>query len=314
MIYSFGSLNMDLVCQTPRLPLPGETLLGTQFQALPGGKGANQAIAAARLGGEVRLVGRVGADDFGYRLMASLKVAKVPTDLVMTDVTAHTGVASIVVDETGSNHIVVVPGANGQVDESDVQRLASLLQPQDIVLMQLEIPLPTVMAAAAIAQEVGARVILDPAPAPADLPDGLLERIDILTPNQVEASQLVGFPVVDVVTAWDAAQELRQCSRQTVIVKLGVAGVVVATEAGGFHQPAIAVHAIDTVAAGDAFNGGLAVSLAEGMALLDAVQLATAAAAYAVTQRGAQDAMPERSQANTLLSAIPSAVRLPLTG
>jgi len=180
--------------------------------------------------------------------------------------------------------------------------------------MQLEIPLPAVLAAAAIAQEVGARVILDPAPAPADLPDSLLERVDILTPNQVEASQLVGFSVVDVATAWDAAQELRQRSRQTVIVKLGTAGVVVVTEAAGFHQPAIAVHAIDTVAAGDAFNGGLAVGLLEGMPLTQAVQLATAAAAYSVTQQGAQDAMPERSQANTLLSAIPSAVRLPLTG
>jgi ribokinase len=312
MIYSFGSLNMDLVAQAPRLPVPGETILGTQFQTVPGGKGANQAVAAARLGAQTAMVGRVGDDAFSHSLLASLKTDGIDTHLVKVDATVATGIASIVVDGAGNNHIVVVPGANGQVGEADAHALAQIIQPGDIVLMQLEVPLAAVFAAATLAHSRGARVILDPAPAQVALPDSLFRLVDTLTPNQIEASQLVGFPVTDVTTALQAAQRLRHQGANRVIVKLGADGVVVAAAETYFHQPAMVVEAIDTVAAGDAFNGGLAVGLGEGMPLVDAVQLATAVAAYSVTQRGAQGAMPSRSQVQTFLDSgsVPAPVAL----
>jgi ribokinase len=214
-------------------------------------------------------------------------------------------VAVIVVDEAGNNHIVVVPGANGQVNDLDVERWAVPFQAGDIVLMQFEVPLAAVLSVAAIAQEKGGLVILDPAPARLDFPEHLLNLVDILTPNQVEASQLVGFSVTDVSTAVEAAQVLRQRGAKAVIVKLGATGVVVADQKTCWHQPAIAVPVLDTVAAGDAFNGGLAVGWAEGLSLEAAVQWATAVAAYCVTQRGAQAAMATRSQIAPLLAACP---------
>ncbi|HIK44903.1 MAG TPA: ribokinase [Leptolyngbyaceae cyanobacterium M65_K2018_010] len=307
---------MDLVCQTPRLPQPGETILGHQFQLVPGGKGANQAVAIARLGAPAVMVGRVGGDGFGQSLIASLQQAGVSTAGVMADPHSPTGIASIVVDRAGSNHIVVVPGANGQVDEADVQRLARQLQPGDGLLMQLEIPLAAVLAAATAARGRGAWVVLDPAPARTDLPDSLYPLVDYLTPNQVEAGQLVGFAVTDQSTALAAAQGLRQRGAKVVMVKLGAQGVIVASEAECFHQPAMAVPVVDTVAAGDAFNGGLAVGLAEGLSLPEAVQWATAVAAYSVTQCGAQPSLPTRSQVHSCLAthSLPPAIPLASTG
>lgn len=307
MIYSFGSLNMDLVCQTPRLPRPGETLLGQQFTTVPGGKGANQAVAVARLGVPTTMIGRVGNDGFGHSLINSLNAAGVAAEAVVLDTQAPTGVALIVVDNGGQNQIVVVPGANGLVGDREVQSLRDRLRTGDGLLLQLEVPLVAVQQATQVAQEKGATVILDPAPAPAALPDNLMVRVDWLTPNQTEASQLVGFAVTDVASAWAAAQILRQRGPRCVIIKLGEQGAVVATPTHGFHQPALAVHAVDTVAAGDAFNGGLAAGLIDGLSPDPAVQWATTVAAYAVTQRGAQRSMPTRSQVDALLAQVPVA-------
>ncbi|MGB3199683.1 MAG: ribokinase [Nodosilinea sp.] len=299
-IHSFGSLNMDLVCRTPHLPQPGETRLGTHFETLPGGKGANQAVAAARLGAVVAMVGRVGEDAFGQQLIEGLQKAGVDSSGVALDGGAPTGVAAIAVDDAGRNTIVVVPGANGRVDLEDTDRLVARLHPGDSLLLQFEVPLPAVTAAARAAKARGVTVILDPAPAQTNLPAELLQAVDILTPNQVEASQLTGLSVVDVATATAAARQLVQRGVAIAIVKLGNLGAVVATADHTFHQPALPVKAVDTVAAGDAFNGGLAVALAEGLELGEAVQFASAVAAASVMVPGAQASMPERSRVAAL--------------
>ncbi len=296
-IIVFGSLNMDLVAQVPRLPKPGETLLGKDFTTVPGGKGANQAVAAARLGAPTMMVGRVGEDSFGVALCNSLQASNVVTDLVLT-AKGPSGVALINVDEAGENQIVVVPGANGKVDLSDVKRLPLGTEPS-VLLMQFEIPLMAVQAAAKWA--VGHCVIVDPAPARSDLPSDFYGLVDILTPNQTEASQLVGLKVKSVPAAMEAAQVLRQRGTSTVIVKLGSQGAVVASESEVFHVPAFEVKAVDTVAAGDAFNGGLAVALAEGKSLRAAVEWASAVAAVSVMTAGAQPSMPTREQVNYFL-------------
>nr|WP_040695903.1 ribokinase [Nodosilinea nodulosa] len=295
-IHVFGSLNMDLVCRTPRLPQPGETILGSAFATLPGGKGANQAVAAARLGATTRMVGRVGNDAFGTELTQGLRSDGVDVSGVAVDGAAPTGVAAIAVDSAGRNTIVVVPGANGQVGEADVDRLVAHLQADDMLLLQFEVPLPIVVAAARAARARGVIVIVDPAPARADLPEDFFKTVDMLTPNQLEAQQLTGLPVGDVATAIAAARQLVQRGVGTAIVKLGEQGAVVATPERSFHQPALPVAAVDTVAAGDAFNGGLAVALAEGQDLAAAVAFASAVAAASVRVAGAQASMPMRSQ------------------
>lgn len=300
-LHIFGSLNMDLVCRTPRLPQPGETVLGTQFETLPGGKGANQAVAAAHLGASVAMVGRVGDDAFGQQLLEGLQNAGVDASGVALDAGAPTGVAAIAVDDTGHNTIVVVPGANGRVNDQDVDRLVARLLPGDSLLLQFEVPLPTVIAAANAATAQGVTVIVDPAPAHADLPAEFFKAVDILTPNQIEASQMTGLDVTDIATATAAARQLVQRGVTIAIVKLGEQGVVVADRQHTFHQPALPVKAVDTVAAGDAFNGGLAVALAEDMDLPAAVQFASATAAASIMVPGAQVSMPERSRVSALL-------------
>ncbi|MEL6129929.1 MAG: ribokinase [Cyanobacteria bacterium J06628_4] len=298
-IVVFGSLNMDLVAQVPRLPQTGETLLGTGFATVPGGKGANQAVAAARLGAPTTMVGRVGNDSFGPLLCDSLQAAGVKTDLVAVDC-GPSGVALIAVGGAGENQIVVVPGANGHVDASDVDRLPLMAQPS-ILLMQFEIPLMAVQAAAERASDH--LVIVDPAPARVDLPASFYGLVDILTPNQTEASQLTGVQVHDVVTAMEAAQILRQRGSSTVIVKLGSQGAVAASKSELFHMPAFQVAAVDTVAAGDAFNGGLAVALWEEKSLREAVKWASAVAALSVMKAGAQPSMPTREQTENFLDS-----------
>ncbi|MEO1068716.1 MAG: ribokinase, partial [Cyanobacteria bacterium J06638_6] len=229
-IYVFGSLNIDLVCRTPRLPQPGETILGTQFATLPGGKGANQAVAAARLGAATAMVGRVGQDDFGNQLVQGLQALGVEASGVAREPGISTGVAAIAVDDAGDNSIVVIPGANGQVNPRDVEGLTARLSPGDSLLLQFELPLPTVMAAVQAAQAQGATVIVDPAPVPPDprLPPEFLAAVDILTPNQIEASQLTGLAVTDVATATVAARQLLGQGVGLAVVKLGDQGVVVA--------------------------------------------------------------------------------------
>jgi ribokinase len=299
-IHVFGSLNMDLVCRTPRLPQSGETILGTDFATLPGGKGANQAVAAARLGAATTMVGRVGDDDFGRQLIEGLQSAGVEASGVTTAAGVPTGVAAIAVDAAGHNTIVVVPGANGGVDDGEVTRLTARLRPGDLLLLQFEVPLPAVMAAAQAAQSQGATVIVDPAPARDDVPPEFFKVVDILTPNQTETSQLTGLQVTDIASATEAARQLVQRGIGLVIVKLGGQGAVVATADRSWHQPALPVKAVDTVAAGDAFNGGLAVALSEDMALGDAVEFATAVAAASVMVAGAQASLPMRSRVAAL--------------
>ena len=296
-IHVLGSLNMDLV----RLPQPGETVLGDTFTQVPGGKGANQAMAAARLGANTRLVGRVGQDSFGDDLLASLDQGGVDLSAVTRDAASPTGIAAIAVTPQ-QNQIIVIPGANGQVNGAEVNRLGTHLAPQDALLLQLEIPLAAVTAAAQLGHQHQVRVILDPAPAPATLSPDLLASLDILTPNQTEAAQLVGFPVKDIPSAKAAARQLRQ-QVPTVMIKLGALGVWVDSSAEAFHQNAFPVPVVDTVAAGDAFNGGLAVALSEGMSLRVAAAFASATAAISVGRPGAQPSLPTRLEVEKLLQS-----------
>ncbi|MGI0485790.1 ribokinase [Pantanalinema rosaneae CENA516] len=299
----FGSVNMDLVARTPRLPAPGETLIGYQFSTVPGGKGANQAVAVARLNIPTVMVGRVGADAFGQQLLQALRNSGVDCDRIFVEHTTSSGVAMIAVDDASENTILVIPGANGQVDQSDVERLRPVLSPSSVLLLQLEIPVREVVSAAKLAKQIGATVILDPAPAQTELPAELYACVDIITPNQVEASQLVGFAVETLAQAEQAAQVLRQRGAATALIKLGKLGVICATADQTFHIPSFPVTAVDTVAAGDAFNGGIAVGLVEGLPLLQASTQAAAVAALAVSKPGAQSSLPTREELMAFLAA-----------
>jgi ribokinase len=294
----FGSLNMDLVTRTPRLPQRGETIAGHSFITVPGGKGANQAVAVARLGVPVQLYGRVGGDEFGKMLMESLRSTGVDCAGILIDETCSSGVAAIAIDDAGENNIIIVPGANGRVDQSDVQRISFL--DRQALLLQLEIPMAIVLAAAEAAQQAGVTVILDPAPAPDHLPAALYAAVDILTPNQVEAEQLTGIVVRDRDSAIEAARELRRRGVKTVIIKMGAQGALCVTEKEEWIEP-FEVVAIDTVAAGDAFNGALAAALAAGRSIEEACRWGAAAGAIAVTQRGAQEAMPTMAALRQLI-------------
>jgi ribokinase len=292
-IIVFGSINMDLVTKTPRLPIAGETIQGYEFFTAAGGKGANQAVAAARLGIPTQMVGRLGNDDFGRRLLAELHSTGVGTDGVLVDEATSSGVAVITVDDRAENNIVIVAGANGRLNEVDVERLRNYLTGAAALLMQFEIPMSTVQLAAQAARQVGVPVILDPAPA-RDIPAELYPLVDIITPNQLEASQLVGFTVDGQETAAKASAELRQRGVGIAIVKLGAQGVFCATAEETFFVPAFPVEAVDTVAAGDAFNGGLAAALAQGLSLRDAIAWGAAAGALSATKTGAQPSLPDR--------------------
>lgn len=302
-ILVFGSLNMDLVARVPRLPLPGETLAGDRFTTSPGGKGANQAVAAAKLGAETILIGRVGNDGFGQELVTHLKRCGVDTEAIATDPTTSTGIAQILVDDAGQNQIVIVGGANQTVGDRELRQLEAQLTQSQLLLMQLEIPLGPVIAASQRAKAAGVTTILDPAPAPAQLPEALYQTIDILTPNETEASRLVGFPVTDPDSAAIAAETLQGRGIPTVIITLGDRGSLCATPTEQFWTPAFPVTAVDTVAAGDAFNGAIAVARQENQPWRDAVRWASMAAAIACTQSGAQGALPSRRTVDDAMGA-----------
>ncbi|BAU10201.1 ribokinase [Leptolyngbya sp. NIES-3755] len=311
-IIIFGSINMDLVARVAQLPKPGETLSGYSFSTVPGGKGANQAVGVAKLKGASRMIGRVGGDAFGEELLKSLQEAGVQTDLVRVDRTISSGVAMIAVDDQSENHIIVIPGANGNVDEKDLEKLESALTDSSILLLQLEIPIPIVESAARIAKRMGATVILDPAPAPANFPEALYSLIDILTPNTTETAQLVGFAIqeqtdVDACTALcdRAATILQQKGANTIVIKLGAQGVFCATEQERFFVPAFSVNAIDTVAAGDAFNAGLAAALSEGLPIREAIVWGAAAGALSTTKSGAQPSLVDRATFDRFLKQKP---------
>lgn len=295
-----GSSNTDMIVQVARIPRPGETILGGEFTTAAGGKGANQAVAAARAGGAVTLVARVGQDMFGERAVAGFVQDGLAVDYVFRDRTAPSGVALIFVGGDGENSIAVASGANGRLTPADVQKARKAIGAASALLMQLETPLDTVQTAADIAHAAGVPVILNPAPAQ-PLPDQLLERVAILTPNETEAERLTGVAVNNLDSCVRAAARLRAKGVQTVIITLGARGAFVAAEGVPRIVPGFQVQPVDTTAAGDVFNGALAVALAEGRPLLDAVRFANAAAALSVTQLGAQPSAPRRAAIERLL-------------
>ncbi len=295
-----GSLNMDLVIQAPRHPLPGETLTGGAFRTFPGGKGANQAVAAARLAAQVSMVGRVGADAFGAALIASLQANGVDTSGVARAPEA-TGVALITVSASGENTIVIAPGANGTLTPEDITGYAPYITGADVLLLQLEVPLPIVEAAAALARRHGVPVILNPAPAQ-PLPASLLRHVTYLIPNQHEAALLSGLPAATAEQMAAAAAALQAQGVGNVIVTLGAQGAVVFSGATATAVPSFRVDVVDTTAAGDAFVGGFAVALTEGRPLLDAVRWGCATGALACTVYGAQPSLPRRAEVLKLLA------------
>lgn len=301
-ILVIGSLNTDLVVRVNRFPREGETLVGDSFQQFLGGKGANQAVSAARLGAQVAMVGRLGVDGFGDAQIAGLEADGIDTSGILRDPEAPSGIASITVDSTGKNRIIIVPGANMRCGVEDVDAARDRIAEADILLLQLEIPVESVARAIQIAAEVGTPVILNPAPAQAVDP-ALLANVDYLTPNEVEAEQLTGISVKSPVDAGRAAAQLLSYGVGGVVITLGERGAVVVEKGGAAPvlMPAFSVDAVDTVAAGDAFNGALAVCLAQGAPLVEAARYAAAVAAIAVTRPGAQASLPYRSEVEAFL-------------
>ena len=290
-----GSINMDLVVRVPHAPEPGETVLGGDFATYPGGKGANQAVAASRMGGEVSMVGRVGNDDFGDSLIQTLLNDQVKTTYVIKDADAATGVAMIAVTADGENMIMVASGANMELSIEDVNNARPLMREADILLVQLESPLEVVTRAVELAKAYDLPVVFNPAPGQI-LSRALLSNVDYLTPNLSELKCLTDEENVD-----GAIQKLKEWGVKTLVITLGVNGVRVVTEEMDRHMPAFEVTAVDTTAAGDAFNGAFAVALAEEKPLLEAVWMGLAAGALAVTKCGAQTSLPTREAVEQFL-------------
>lgn len=297
-----GSINMDLVARMSRLPRPGETLHGDDFLSIPGGKGANQAVAAARLGAQVTMIGRVGDDTFGDELLRSLEQYGVQTQFVQKTANCPSGVAVINVEASGANAIVVIAGANGRLTPDDVTNCASVIESADVLIVQLETPVETVVAAIRTAREFNVRTILDPAPAPSGPLPVELQRVDYISPNQTEAEALTGIVVRDLASAKLAANVLRDQGARNVVMKLGELGALIYSREMTEHVAAVPAVVVDTTAAGDAFTAGLAVGLAEGRTLAEATQLGCAAGTLACTVFGAQPAMPTRERVERFLS------------
>jgi ribokinase len=292
---------MDLVVTAKRAPEAGETLPGDSFQTIPGGKGANQAAAIGKLGGQVSMAGRTGADDFGKRLIRNLQEQRVNTDLVVKDDQAPTGIALITVEESGENRIIIVAGANGMVGTRDVEQLAGQFNEAGLLIMQLEIPLDTVKLALDKANKAGVPVLLNPAPA-YPIPEDWLYRIHYLVLNESEAKAISGMQITSIDTAKDAGMQLQKKGIQVVILTLGAQGAVVTTSEGCWHIPAFKVKVVDTTAAGDAFIGGFAVSILSQPDLIRAVQFGNATGALAATKVGAQSSLPSRDEVEHLLA------------
>lgn len=299
-----GSINLDIASYGERLPRPGETVHGDRYALGLGGKGANQAAAAARLGNDVGFVGRVGADGFGDQVLAALQEFGVDTGCVLRDGAHATGVAIIGVDANGENAISVIGGANMAMDASDLDRADALLRRTRVLLTQREIPEAVTLAAAARACEAGAITIHDPAPAPmGGLDDATLRRFDILTPNESETQALIGIRPDSPDMAAKAAASLRARGVGTAVIKMGALGVYANGPTGEVFVPPFDVRAIDSVGAGDCFNGGLADALARGLALPAAIRFAAACGALATTRYGAAAAAPTRSEVEALIAA-----------
>ncbi|WP_192560240.1 ribokinase [Pseudomonas allokribbensis] len=289
-----GSLNMDLVTRAPRLPRGGETLIGHSFATVSGGKGANQAVAAARLGAQVSMIGCVGNDDYGVQLREALLAEQIDCQAVSV-VEDSSGVALIVVDDNSQNAIVIVAGANGSMTPAVIDRFDAVLQAADVIICQLEIPDATVGHALKRGRELGKTVILNPAPASRPLPADWFASIDYLIPNESEAAALSGLPVDSLQSAEKAAAQLISMGAGNVIVTLGAQGALFANGAGYQHFPAPKVKAVDTTAAGDTFVGGFAAALAAGKTEAEAIRFGQIAAALSVTRAGAQPSIPASS-------------------
>lgn len=292
-----GSSNTDMVVRAEKIPAPGETIMGNEFDTIPGGKGANQAVAAARAGGEVTFIAKVGADDLGQKAIEGYEQESINTAHILKTDQAPSGVALIIVDETsGQNSIVVAPGANGELSPKNIVEAEGAISKADTVLLQLETPLETVQKALQLAKAKGKTTILNPAPA-RHLNDELLNLVDIITPNESETALLTGILPTNEQETMDAASALLKKVNQAVIITLGSAGVYYQTKEG--DQAFVAttkVQAIDTTAAGDVFNGYLAAALSDGKSLRTAIELANKAAAISVTRKGAQPSVPLLSE------------------
>ena len=294
MIVVIGSINMDLVLRVPRMPLPGETLTGGAFQTIAGGKGANQAVACARLGrGAVAMIGCLGDDAFGMTLRAALVADGIDVSHVTTLPGVASGIASILVDANGQNSIVIAGGANDLLTPAHIDAALPLLARASVVVLQLETPLATVQHAIAVAHGLGKTVVLNPAPA-ASLPAAVLAQVDYLIPNEIEAAMLLGAATSGIDDAFVAtgAAALRAAGCRNVLVTLGAKGVYAALEDGNRDFPARAVTAVDTTAAGDTFIGGFVAALASGADPAAAIDLGQRAAAIGVTRPGAQTSIP----------------------
>lgn len=287
-----GSLNMDLVARAQRLPRAGETLPGESFFTVPGGKGANQAVAVARLGGSVAMIGNVGDDDYGRQLHRALYVEGIDCQGVSTCPGVSSGVALITVDAASQNCIVIIPGANGLLTPRSVQRFDALLQAAEVIICQLEVPAETVAWTLARGHELGKQVILNPAPATGPLSADWFAHIDYLTPNESEAEALTGMAVTDQESARRAGERLLQLGAGKVIITLGAQGALRITAQGHQHYPASVVQPLDTTAAGDTFVGGFAAGLVRGLEEGEAIVFGQRAAALSVTRAGAQPSIP----------------------
>jgi ribokinase len=290
-----GSVNTDMVVKGRQLPRPGETVTGGQFIMAAGGKGANQAVAAARLGAQVTLIAKVGCDVFGDQAVDNFRREGICTDRILRDTDHATGVALILVDEAGENLISVASGANHALTSDEIEKLADCIRSADVLMLQLEIPIDSVCIAARIAAEAGVPIILDPAPA-APLSGELLKHVTYLTPNESEAERLTGIPVRDETSARQAAAQLRAAGVKYVIVTMGASGALVAGPDDTVLIPSERIEAVDTTAAGDAFNGGLAWALANGAPLKDAVRRACMVGALSATKLGAQPSLPTANE------------------
>lgn len=302
-IYVIGSSNTDMVVKADKLPKPGETVIGGTFLMNPGGKGANQAVTAARLGSQVTFVAKVGNDIFGKQAIQQFQVENINTSFVTTDPEHPSGVALISVDSRGENYIIVAPGSNSHLDIRIVEQALELIKGDAIVLLQLEIPLNIVEFAVERSYEKGLTVLLNPAPARA-LSTKMLQYLHVITPNEFEAEMLTGIPVIDVATAAAAAKKLYESGVPNIAITMGAKGAYLHTASISKMIPGPPVTAIDTTAAGDCFNGALAVAISEGLELDQAVAFACKASSISVTRMGAQSSLPYRKEVNEI-SLIP---------
>lgn len=300
-ILVIGSSNMDLVIQVPRCPAAGETLFGSSFTTNYGGKGANQAVAVARIGSGVTFMTKLGNDTFGQQMRQHFSEEGMDLTHILTDAESPTGTALITVEDKGENRIIVVPGANARLTENDVESLSAEINSCRFVLTQLEIPLPTVLRVAEMTSAAGKQLILNPAPA-RPLPDSLLQKVFLITPNETEAEILTGIRVSDVESARRAALWFREKGVQQIVITMGSQGAFVFTDDFQGMVPAYKVKAIDTTAAGDVFNGALTVALSEGKTTADAARFGCAASALAVMRPGAQSSIPTRTEIDAFLA------------